>query len=242
MLAGGHYQEAADFVVKLSEQENYGPKRWTDPFFPACDLLIATDPQGDVRDYARSLDFETGVATVAWTDNRGSSDRRLFVSRPDNVVVLSLRGKLDCTLELAQHPAGQRDYWDGPGKIARGIKEYSSTADSRWLLYTSHYQLTDGGYACLAKVLTSSGETRVQERRLRVRNAKELAVLLRIFSMKHFRDFDLERAKEELSSAGSSFDALLVRHAAEHRRIFNRATLDLAGGDDRSVPSEELVA
>ena len=47
--------------------------------------------------------------------------RRVFVSRPDNVVVMSLKapaGKLNCALKLDQHPMDGEGYWDGPGKMA----------------------------------------------------------------------------------------------------------------------------
>ena len=43
--------------------------------------------QGEVRGYQRAVDFETGVASVRWQDDRGEFCRRLFVSRPDDVVL-----------------------------------------------------------------------------------------------------------------------------------------------------------
>ena len=90
MFSEGQYQQAADYVVALATKANYGAKRWTDPFIPAFDLRVRTPAEGEVKDYQRSVDFQTGVAAVRWRDDRGEFCRRLFVSRPDDVVVLSI--------------------------------------------------------------------------------------------------------------------------------------------------------
>lgn len=93
MLANGQYQRASDYVVELSQKENYGPKRWTDPFIPAFDIRIRMGSDGEIKDYSRSVDFSTGVASVNWSDRGGSFKRRLFVSRSDDAVVLSIAGQ-----------------------------------------------------------------------------------------------------------------------------------------------------
>jgi hypothetical protein len=43
-----------------------------------------------VRDYLRTVDFETGEATVHWTDEHGDWVRQTFTSRPDAVVAQRL--------------------------------------------------------------------------------------------------------------------------------------------------------
>ena len=40
-----------------------------------------------VKDYLRTVDFESTEVKVHWTDERGEWVRRTFTSRPDNVVV-----------------------------------------------------------------------------------------------------------------------------------------------------------
>ena len=118
MLAAGEYQQAADFVVKLANEEGYGGKRWTDPFVPAFDMSVTMAASGAVGNYSRSVDFSTGVVAVNWSDSRGGIQRRLFVSRPDDVVVLDIRGiETGCGgLRSAIHGApGQRT-----GRLGRG--------------------------------------------------------------------------------------------------------------------------
>jgi hypothetical protein len=40
-----------------------------------------------VKDYLRTVDFESTEVKVHWTDERGEWVRRTFTSRPDNLVV-----------------------------------------------------------------------------------------------------------------------------------------------------------
>jgi len=144
MLAEGQYQRAADYVVGLSHKEGYGGKRWTDPFIPAFDLRVKMTAHGEVREYQRAVDFETGVASVRWQDDRGQFYRRLFVSRPDDVVVLSIKGPkkgaVDCDLFLAQRPTeGQGGWW--PVEMFKGgIKDVSVATDQDWLSYRSSFR------------------------------------------------------------------------------------------------------
>ena len=127
MLADGQYQRAADFVVELSKKEGYGAKRWTDPFVPAFDVRVTMPTNGPVTDYSRSVDFATGVAAVNWSDARGSFHRQLFVSRPDDVIVLAIKGPkagtVDCDLQLTpREPKGQGRLESGTGLQGRSAR------------------------------------------------------------------------------------------------------------------------
>ena len=93
MLADGQYQRAADFVVELSNKANYGAKRWTDPFIPAFDLRVRMDAQRPSHGLPALRRFcRPASRPCDWRDDRGEFQRQLFVSRPDDVVVLAIKG------------------------------------------------------------------------------------------------------------------------------------------------------
>jgi len=52
----------------------------------------------------RSVDFQTGEATIHQTDNSGVFERRLFVSRVDGIAVMLIKGPdkgtVNCRLKL----------------------------------------------------------------------------------------------------------------------------------------------
>jgi hypothetical protein len=226
LLKNGEYQKASDFVVDLSHKEGYGGKRWTDPFIPACDLRIGMAASGEVRDYVRSLDFETGVATVRWTDDRGTFTRRTFVSRPANAVVTLLegpRGRVDAELYFEQH-AG-----------AHGIKQVHAMAEQGWLFYRSTFALTGGEYGCGAQVIAASGDSTVEGNRLAVKGADSVLVILRV------EPDSAGSALKGVARLDASFDRLLSDHRKVHGRLFDRVHLDLGGGIDRGLAAEELV-
>ena len=112
LLAGAKYRQAANLVVETANKEGYGGKRWTDPFIPACDLKIAMPPVGSVRNYERSVDFATGVAAVNWADDRGTFSRRVFASRADGLIAMSIsgpaKGTVTCRLQFAMRPTKAR--------------------------------------------------------------------------------------------------------------------------------------
>lgn len=238
MLKAGEYRRAARFVVELSNEEGYGDMVFTDPFFPACDLTLSVEPRGKVRNYARSLDFQTGVASVAWEDDRGEFLRRVFVSRPDDAVVLSYggreRGSVTCELELIQHPGITPEY-------ARCIAHVKTGAEAGWLIYESSYTLTGGGYLVAARVVPRGGSAKAVGEKVLVRDADELLVLMRVVPLDRFDAACLREVKQDLFRLDADFGNLLAPHARAHGEIFDRVSLDLGGGDDRNHPAEELV-
>jgi hypothetical protein len=101
LIDQGLYRQATQLQFDLSGQAGF---MYPDFFVPAFDLTIHSTAQGKVRDYSRAVDFQTGETAVRWADDRGSFERRMFVSRKDGVAVLSITGpqpgSLDCRLAL----------------------------------------------------------------------------------------------------------------------------------------------
>jgi hypothetical protein len=67
-------------------------KQDTEPHLTVPAFLMKLDlpKAAPVRNYLRTLDFESGEIKVVWTDAHGDWVRRTFTSRPDNIVVQSL--------------------------------------------------------------------------------------------------------------------------------------------------------
>ncbi|MHC4500943.1 MAG: glycoside hydrolase N-terminal domain-containing protein [Planctomycetota bacterium] len=141
MIDEEEYGEAARFVWGLARKQGYPELRWTDPLIPAFDLKITMPAAGKTRDYARSVDFQTGVASVQWKDERGAFVRRLFVSRADNAAVLSLRGErggvVNCRIALATRPGGDEVEVEAgeEGPFGPGVENITLAAEGPVLTY-----------------------------------------------------------------------------------------------------------
>jgi len=250
MLADGQYQKAADFVVALSQSEGYGGKRWTDPFIPAFNIRVIMPASGEIKDYARSVDFSTGEASVNWTDDKGTYQRRLFVSRADDAIVLSItgskKGKVNCTLKLAQQQAKGAGGW-GPEKMLKeGIQEFQVDVENNWLTYRSSFKKqwkgSLKGYEGVSRIVVRGGKTITKGDSISVSGADEVLVFTKIELLNDFSDSQIGNLKNSLLEINPNYEILLERHAKIHGTIFNRSRLDLGGGSDRSLSSEELIS
>ena len=254
MFARGEYQRAADFVVELGAKEGYPHWVWTDPLIAGFDLKVTMAGSGEVRDYARGVDFTTGVAAVTFVDDDGPVLRRLFVSRPAMVVALSITRpgrSVSCDLRLAQRSIDEPD----PEKRAKaeqavreGIETVSVGATPNGLTYRSSFRRRwEGslpGYEGVARVVLRGGTATVNDGAIQVRDAEEVLVLIRIAPSNNFAVSNIATMEAALAQIEPSFDALLAAHARVHGEVMNRVHIDLGGtaNNEHALPSEDLLA
>ena len=249
MLADGHYQRAADFVVELSKNEGYGEKRWTDPFVPAFDVRVKMLGEAAAENYYRSVNYETGEASVNWSDPRGSYQRRLFVSRPDDVIVLSIKGPqtgtVDCDLQLAPRELKGQGGWNADKQFKEGVKALTAAAEDDWMTFrgefTRRWKGSLQGYEGVSRVVTRGGTHKSEGGKIIVRGADEVLVLTRIELLKDDSKSQIARMKADLEQIQPDYAKLLSRHAKVHGGLFSRARLDLGGGTDSNLTSEQLI-
>ena len=110
------------------------------PLLPSYDhpgfmlRITASDPAKDPTDYVRTENFETGELAVRWRNTHGPWERKLFVSRPDNVVVMSIagpEGQVGCELSM---------------EIKHALVQMKIEAVDGWLSAHAVYVNGKGGY------------------------------------------------------------------------------------------------
>ena len=69
-------------LLQTGFPEGQGEHDWLNAFIMNIDI----PKDGAIKNYLRTVDFESGEVKVLWEDNRGAWERNTFVSRPDNVV------------------------------------------------------------------------------------------------------------------------------------------------------------
>lgn len=257
MLDEGRYQETADWYVELSKKQGYSEKRWTDPIIPAFDLRIVSGASGHVRGYGRTLNFENGEVSVGWKDLEGIFIRRLFVSRADDMAVMHIQGpgpgKLDCRLWLSQRPStpltggDSASYWKPGDKFKSGVGETIVEASGNWLTYRSQFRRTWPGslqgYEGVVGIFVGSGTVEPDRDSLLIKGADDALVLIKIALLRDWLASQIEPMKAKLQQAAPrGYDDLLAEHTRLHGTLFNRTRLDLCGGSDRALSSEELKA
>lgn len=249
LLLAGKYAEAAAIPTALRVKDGFTDQR--DPFIPAFDLRI-TQQALNVTRYQRAVNFETGEASVNWQDQSGQYERKLFVSRADSLVVLSIRSKekISCTLQFEQRPAS----WDQLKFIEEGVKEKHSVLDSNLLIFSNEFknQYPGGltGYAGVGRVILHGGSQQTRDGKLVVTDADEVLILIRIKPAYGPLSAMVQQLKKEMQSIiparkasdHFSYGSLLQSHTDIHGTLFKRVKLDLgASAADRNLDSEPLI-
>jgi alpha-L-fucosidase 2 len=249
------------YMVEQGRAKGYGDLMFTDPFHPGFEFKVKDAPAGQARDYRRSENFETGEVTVRWTDDRGTFERRLFVSRTDNVVVLSLRGIADGVRKAPRvngeifvapvSDARVRAYIqnhkvkpDAPEAAANVLIQSTNTTTDGAIALHNVYKHGKGGYDAALRVIARGGSARAVEgqQRIAVKDADEVLVLMRIEPFKEGEAGPLAKTQKALASLPGNYDRLLKPHAKAHGELFRRVSVDFGGGADRALTTDELLA
>jgi alpha-L-fucosidase 2 len=251
------YDAAMGFFLGKAKEQGYPGIIPTDPFHPGLFVRIRQKTDGPVTDYERSEDFQTGEIVVRWHDRRGQFQRRLFVSRIDNLIAAELSGPAAAELTF---PAVEQ-------KLIHSQRECLA----EWATYHNVYLKGKGGFDAAVRII-------------RRNQGRNIFLLIRIVPWKtplpkehseawaysaenpEFRrpgvfqpvpalgdssvvayraDDDakdlLPQLKQSLADVKDNYATLLTPHAKAHGQLFNRVTLDLCGNADRRKPTEELL-
>lgn len=221
LLFDGRAELADRVLADELERLGYAPEIGTP--LPLGDLMIRMPVMQGFREYRRELDMETGEVLVSWRDNGVSYCRKLFVSRADDLVVMKIAssdGPLTAEISLGLHdPTDARQCLNG----AVPLPEMAETVqEGRWITYAAR---NDDGkdFGAVARV---------------VRDEQQALVVVKLFACGE-RQGDWERLRGELSAVEMDYDALLAPHAALHRELFLRVTLDLGVSDEDAARSNE---
>jgi alpha-L-fucosidase 2 len=259
MLFAGQYQKAADYIVELAREENpgYDHKRWTDPLIPACNLRLKTNAI-KIKNYYRSVDYQTGEVIVRWQEAQNTFERKLFISRAEGIGVMEVcspsGGQINFWLSLEPHPMDSADdYWQGQEKQKRGIGTTIIGSKDGWLWYRCSFALarSEGsslkriidyqGYEVLVKVAVKGGRAEAVENKLLIEKANRALILFEIRPLPDFDNSRLSEMETHLNSFSSdNYDSLLARHMKLHTSIYNRVKLDV-GGNKSKLTADELM-
>jgi hypothetical protein len=263
----GNYSEGLQVAAKAAADAGYKPGTASHEQLEAFVMKVGLPADGGIRNYLRSVDFESGEVKVMWEDNRGAWVRSAFVSRPDNVAVQLLtppQGKLlSTTIEIgagrAQPVSGGRGGRgggrggmmgssraalapvEGPATMA-GERDFSP---QRLIVMNRFTQPGAGnkGWAAVVRVVQDGGSSAIENGALVVKDAKSVLLLTRLEWYPDFQRRTVEAMVSSLNSLAPDYAALLAKAQKAQSAIFDRASLDFpATAEERAMSSEELLA
>ena len=234
--ATGKFKEANDLAVRTSHWHDGGEGGR----HPGFALKIDMDASGEIKDYSRISNYETGEITVRWSDARGEWERRSFVSRDANVSVFELQapsaGKLNCAVSL-QMPAEMN--------FPKGMKMNCLHAEDYLNIRVNYAPPMDAeGYEGGIRVKQSGGSCFLRNDTLYIRDASKVLLLARTekYAPDCAAEWDKGLLKEALNKIKPDYKVLVKAHKAIHAAIFNRVKMDLgASPAERLLSNEELL-
>lgn len=234
LLDAGQYEEANRFFPDLMRAAGY--QTHTSRFQPGFEFKVTLETEGAFRDYSRTLDMETGEITVAWTDNGVRKSKRTFVSRPDQMIVMSVR------YDGAPIPqAAFALHIHQPAEAEKHGFAHESSAEPGYALASGKHAGADNGYCAVARIIARGAALSADNGLVMASGADEITVLVKV-AAKDGSPAQQERLKRELDAVPYDYDTLLQRHIAEHRLLFLSAGIDLgADGESRDTANERLL-
>jgi alpha-L-fucosidase 2 len=193
--------------------------------------FVPKGPTASVTGYRRELNLDAAVAQLQFERGGVTFIREMFVSAPDQVMVLHLQ---------ANHP----------GKISFEARldrpeRFVTVADGRDLLMTGQLDNgTDGKglrYSARVRVLNKGGNVSVAGNVLKVENADETTVLISAatdyqgFSGRETKDPEAASLDDLNKAAGKSYSALRKAHIADYQKYFRRVSLQLGHANEPSA-------
>ena len=237
-------------VVHKMMREISGQKiSWTDPFHPAFSLHIGGYvAKGQISNYQLSEDFTTGELKTSWTDETGNWERKLFISRPDNVVAMEIngpKGKVGGNFSM---------------KMAHELIDADMEAVNGQIKAHVTYVKGKGGYDNIVRIIPQGGELKNNGAGISVSGADKILVFMQVepwraplpesqsevwaYSPKHpdfingYSKNKLDEIERHLIGLPDSYEELFKSHSKVHGELFSRVKLNL--GKSNSTSQEML--
>ena len=233
------------FAGKLDEAEELsksmmGQPKLLMPYQPFCDLRLNFPGHGQATEYRRELRLDHATAETTYKIGSASFRREVFVSYPDQILVVRITASqpgqltLGVWLDSPQPGTHIESATAGALQMTGRIQPRQNPASS----WTSSWDQTGMQFAAILKVLAGGGSVHNSEGRLEVSGADSVTILFsNATSFRNYGDIKgdaLPAARGYLQRALKlPYDRLRQRHVDDFGRLFSRVQLHL--GDERQT-------
>jgi len=237
------------FEGKQREAERLASKEFMsiplrqEKYQPFGDIVLEFPDHQNAAGYRRELDLDSAIAKVSYKVGGVTYTREVFVSFPDQVIVVKVSG-------------------NQPGKLSFVVRMDSPHKDKQILIEDNHLVLRGqvGGYKDRAKTKRSSvlkfesrlvwqvqgGQVTKTKDAVSVEKADSATLILAAAtSYKNYKDISADpkqRCEAVLNKVQvKSTETLRSAHLKDHRNLFRRVTLDLGVTDAAKQPTDQRI-
>ncbi len=220
------FEDRNEEATKLAEATMLGIPKRVLSYQSLGDLRIEFPGLTSVQDYRRDLDLDSGVVSVRYRAGDAIFTREVFVSAPDNVIVIRLACNQPERITASLTVTRQQDAHclSAPGGlILRGRIE----CEAKGLRFEAHLAALPAG----GRVTSAGGKLAIE--------GADSAVIL-IAAATDFRGRDPEaHCRAALEAARKPYQTLRNAHVADHRKLFRRVSLEIGGPGEEAALSRQ---
>ncbi|MDF7800162.1 glycoside hydrolase family 95 protein [Pontiellaceae bacterium B1224] len=239
LLLNGDYREANEHYRKKMREVGFNGALAR--YHPAFDLLVTTEIDMMFEDYARTLNFETGEVNVKWRDGDTHFSRKLFVSIPDDISVMSISadraGAVNGSVTLELHDL--KDAIDQAGKEFDPGFSSETIVDGEFIEFRADG--SDGGeFGGVMRVFAKNSSVSTDEKLIHFSDEDEVVLVVGFFANEP-ADTAVPRLKKQLAALNGDYNYLMSRHEPLHRATFNSMGLNINVSGKQDTPNEYLL-
>lgn len=256
LMMDGKYVEASNHYTDKLREKGFSGKNGI--YHPAFDLLLTTETKLMFQDYSRTLKFETGEVEVKWRDGDTRFSRRLFVSIPDDIAVMTIeadkKGAISGDVTLDIHDLKDAILQNGTS-FDPGFR-YETFAEGEFVTFSSTG--TDGGeFGGVLRVIANNGQTTVKNNQVNgarksqgykaetsgqitFKEADEITLLIGFFANEKASEA-IPKLKKDLAAITDSYATLFERHKVLHSKKFNSVSVNINPTGNNNTPNEFLL-
>jgi len=249
--AGGRIREIQQFLLDGKNKQAYDL---------SVDALMAVPPRlrsyqtlGDVyidfgsflsvEKYSRQLDLNTGITSIKYKSGNVNYTRELFVSAPDNCIVIRLTadtpGAINCNIILSRERDVSIGTFGTDGLLMSGqitdLPNKLQGPGGRHMKF--HAQL---------KAISKDGKVSPKHNSILVTNSSAVTIIITAATDYNFEKLNFDRninsraiCNKIINKAGIiSYDQLVKNHLKEYQEIFGRVSLQLGNSDQSDLPTD----
>ena len=247
------------YAEAQTELEQHFTALWSQVYLALGDITLSMAHAGEITGYRRALDMSTGLHRVEYTVDGVRFERETFVSQPDQALVMRLTadraGAL--TFDVSLLPALDACVLMTDSEISihgncpTYVWHYGNPQDPRGKIVYGETDAEKGmGYFAGLRVLNEGGKIERAGGGISVRQADSVTLLFD--ARTSFNGWNrhpvlegrpyVEPCRAHLDEiAQKDYDAMKKAHVADHRSLYDRVTLDLGGGEEKYLPTDERL-
>jgi alpha-L-fucosidase 2 len=227
------FENKNDQAAKLAGQTMMGVPPRVESYQTLGDLWLEFPPAREATDYVRMLDLDLGLTTVGYVAEGALRRRLVWSSAVDQVLAVWILTPPASFAVTMTRPAEATTRTVAPDRVVLS----GACNGGKGMRFQAHLKAT-----------TKGGTIAAEGEKLVIRDAVE--VLLLLTAATSYRHEDPEAVcLERLAKASQKGPLGLMKdHAADHRRLFRRVKLELAGRDPEAdtaaakLPTDERLA